>query len=237
METMKLNNFDRLVLASLLLATIVNIFSDYVIRNYQWVQNWLFPLVIIISVLWVASFLTRIVAMKVTAGRYAVEAYVLNEQYELLLYYHPFHHKHLPPGGRVYGSEFPDDALRNRLSQRLGLLPNDYTFVEAFHPDLNRKTGVIGNVERVPTPFMVQKEIHKQRAFVKFHYDFFYVLRLQTSNHVFPENEYKPVRFVDRDTLRQLVASRETFPDVFDAYERILHVITERDLVRSKEPD
>lgn len=228
---MRLNNFDRLILIGLLLAAIVNIFSDYVSENYQQIQIILFPLVILSIVIWFLTMVGKVLLNKIMAGKYAVEVFVLNDKNELLVYYHPYHDKHIPPGGRVKDSEFPDETVKNRLQERVGLQPSDYTYHELFHPDLNPATKDIGKVERVPNPFIVQKEFRRQRGLKKFHYDYFYVLRLTNPKPTFLHSQYQPIRFVDKSTLEHMIASKKSFSDVLDAYERILNRISSQNSI------
>ena len=218
----KLNAFDRIILSSLLLSMIVNIFSDYVIQIFPNIQSLLFPAVVILIIIWSLYFAGKLIYDKYTMGRYAVEVFLLNDQNELLLYYHPYHKKYLPPGGRVNASEFPDDAVRNRLKERIGLQSGDFVFHELFHPNLNSSSHTLGKIERIATPFLVQKELITQRGHKKFHYDFFYVLRLTKLPSCFLDNEYQPIRFVSKDTLKDIILDKECFPDVMDTYERIL---------------
>jgi hypothetical protein len=131
----------------------------------------------------------------------------------------------LPPGGRVKRSEFPNEAIQLRLEERLGLNPRDYKFDERFHHGINSKSGYLGEVQRQAAPFLVQRELHRQRAFVKFHYDFFYVLKLLSDDVSFADSDYQPVYFVSLDGLKEMVEQRTTYPDVLDAYQRVLEIV------------
>jgi ADP-ribose pyrophosphatase YjhB (NUDIX family) len=173
---------------------------------------------------WSLVLIGRLAVWFITSGRYAVEALILNENDELLLYRHPLHKTMLPPGGRVRRTEFPNEAIQRRLQERLGLTPDKYVYDHHFHHGLVN-SGNLGDVERLAAPFLVQRELHRQRNFVKLHYDFIYVLRLTGQHMTFDNPRYSPVHFADLETLREMVAQGRTLPDVLDAYRRALEVI------------
>jgi len=120
----------------------------------------------------------------------------------------------------------PHVALRDRLAERLGLDDSDWSFNERFHPGLDFNVGNVGNVQRVAAPFLVQRELEKQRAFVRFHYDFIYVLRLNPGVRIARESSdlARTHTFVDLAQLREMVIQRQSFPDVLDAYTRVVGV-------------
>jgi hypothetical protein len=72
---------------------------------------------------------------------------------------------------------------------------------------------------------MVQRELRKQRSFIRSHYDFVYVLLLIDPNPNFDNVKWAPVHFVGLHDLQDMVAQRRTFPDVLDLYRRTLTVI------------
>lgn len=41
------------------------------------------------------------------------------------------------------------------------------------------------------------------------------------------QSRYEPVHFVDMNALQDMVSQRRTFPDVLDAYKRVMTVIAE----------
>jgi hypothetical protein len=173
---------------------------------------------------WAAVILTRLALSYVTGGRYAVEALVLNADDHLLVYRHPQHRCMLPPGGRVRRTEFPDVALQLRLEERLGLRPGQYRFDPRFHHGLDVNFGNLGQVQRFPAPFLVQRELHRQRGFVQTHYDLIYVLKLVDPDVSFAVSQYSPTQFVDMAALRDMAAQGRTLPDVLDAYRRVMAI-------------
>ncbi|MBE2320699.1 hypothetical protein DVA67_032365 [Solirubrobacter sp. CPCC 204708] len=161
-------------------------------------------------------------------GRYAVEAIVLDEQHHLMLYWHHFHQRFLPPGGRMGRLELPHIAIRHRLAERVGLSDSQYEFDPRFQAVDVRESPFLGRVRRVPAPFLVQVESHNQRRLVRLHYDFIYVLRTLGPYQPPPSADvvWTNVCFVDLATLENMVQNAETFPDVLDAYKRVLRVLT-----------
>ena len=223
---MKLTNLDRAIIAGLIIATIANLFSDSlksVLPNtLPTLQGVVFALTAALIAVWLIVLIGRHIVERITAGKYAVEALILNEKNELLLFYHPTHQKHIPPAGRVNSGEVPDEAVKNRLQERLGLTPQDYRYHGSFHDVNDVSYASFERVIRVPAPFLVQREKRRQRGYVKYHYDFFYVLELTNPNPIFLDNEYGPPIWVDLEELKLLVEKDKTFPDVLDAYGRVL---------------
>jgi hypothetical protein len=214
--------FVQFVLGVILVGVAVNLVSDYLGSHYGKAEKPLLIVLIVGVVIWIGVIATDIAYTRLIAGRYAVEAFILNERDELLLYRHPFHKCMIPPGGRVGRTEFPNEALEARLKERLGLTPQQYKFDDRIHQDLNPSSTNIGNIQRMQIPFMVQREIHKQRTFVKYHYDFIYVLKLLPGQAFTALPKYEPVHFVSLSGLQEMVSQGTAFPDVLDAYQRIL---------------
>lgn len=218
--------FLQFILGVVVVGILVNLASDYLGGRFPPVQKLLVQLALMAVAVWAAILITRLALSYLIGGRYAVEALILNAHDELLLYRHPQHKCMLPPGGRVKRSEFPDFALQLRLEERLGLSPGQYRFDERFHHGLNVNFGNLGQIQRFPAPFLVQREMHRQRSFVESHYDLIYVLKLLEENLVFRSSKYSPVHFVDMDALQEMAAQGRTLPDVLDAYRRVLDIIS-----------
>ncbi|HZB31616.1 MAG TPA: hypothetical protein VE465_15765 [Streptosporangiaceae bacterium] len=220
----RLGSFVRFVLSIVVVGILVNLAADFLDTHFPPARNILVYLAALVMACWALTLLTKFALSYFISGRYAVEALVLNSRDELLLYHHPHHKCMLPPGGRVKRTEFPNFALQNRLEERLGLTPNHYLFDPRFHGGLDANSGNLGEIERFAAPFLVQREIHRQRSFVKAHYDFIYVLKLRDDNVPLSPSRYRPVHFVDMAALQEMVAQKRTFPDVLDAYRRISRV-------------
>ena len=223
---MKLNSSDKFILIGLIFATLVNLFSDSLKQIFPFIQNLIFVATATMLVIWVIVIIIKNTIELLTAGRFATQALILNQKKELLLFSHPLHKKLLPPSGRVHRFQMPDEGMRRILQERVGLIPKDYRYHPAFHEVVDNQGQDFENVIRVPTPFLVQKEKRKQRGSVKYHYDFFYVLELTNPNHQFPENEYAPFIWVNPEKLNHLVEKGRTFPDVVDAYQRVLQKLS-----------
>lgn len=221
----QLSGFDRLMLVAILLALLVNIASTYISDIDPIIVKLVGNFVIAILAIWVLYFISKNIYESFTSGRMAVEALILNQENKLLLYKHPYHKKFIPPGGRVQNNELPDQALIRALRERVGLIEDDYNFHGIIHNRSRHTEGYLENVERVIAPFIIQKELRSQRLGKKYHYDFLYVLSLTNNNFVFPENKYKPFFFVDKNKLNEVRASNDTFPDVVDAYSRVLSIL------------
>src|SRR5687767_8005146 len=82
-------------------------------------------------------------------GRYAVEALVLDDQHQLMLYWHHFHQRFLPPGGRMRRLELPHVAVGHRLAERVGLHDSQYEFDARFQPVDISDAPFLGRVNRV----------------------------------------------------------------------------------------
>ena len=218
----RFRSFVRFAFGVALVGVLINLASSYIDDRYPAARELLLGVALGALVLWLLVLLTQYVFSYLVGGRYAVEALILISRNELLLYRHPHHKVMLPPGGRVKRWEFPNFALQLRLEERLGLNPRDYRFDESFHHGIDGNTGHLGEIQRFAAPFLVQREIHRQRGFVQFHYDLIYVLRLLDDQTAFDAPKYSPVHFVDLAALREMVAQQRSFPDVLDAYRRVL---------------
>jgi hypothetical protein len=221
----RFRSFVRFAFGVALVGILINLVSSVIDDRYPAFRNLLIGVAVAGVVGWLLVLLTQYVFSHVAGGRYAVEALILNSRNELLMYRHPHHKVMLPPGGRVKRSEFPNFALQLRLEERLGLNPRQYRFDDHFHHGIDENTGHLGEIQRFAAPFLVQREIHRQRTFVRFHYDLIYVLRLLDDHTAFDSPKYDPVHFVDLAALREMVAQRRSFPDVLDAYRRVLDTI------------
>lgn len=220
-----IRSFVKFAFGVALVGILINLASSYIDDRYPAARDLLIGIAVAGVVLWLLVLITQYVFSYLVGGRYAVEALILNSRNELLMYRHPHHKVMLPPGGRVKRSEFPNSALQLRLEERLGLNPRQYNFDENFHHGIDGNTGHLGEIQRFAAPFLVQREIHRQRSFVRFHYDLIYVLRLLDDQTVFDSPKYNPVHFVDLAALQEMVAQRRSFPDVLDAYRRVLGAI------------
>lgn len=224
---MGLSKFDKYLMSSLLVATIINVGSTYIGAINPILQatlGYVLAFTVIISTCYIAI---KITYKNITSGKLAVEAFILDDKNRLLFYSHPYHRIFLPPGGRVKGNEFPDQALENRLKERIGLKKEHYQFDKKLHPTFDEDNN-IGRVQRVPTPFIIQRELRKQRLFKSFHYDFIYVLNTAINiDQLSKTSKYEPLKFMNYDAVEKMVADRRTFPDVLDAYKRILAILNE----------
>jgi len=219
----KVRVFIQFVVGVMIVGILVNLVSDYLGNHYRSVERILIELTLAGVLIWALILITEVVLTRFSGCRYAVEALILNSRDELLLWRHPYHKCMLPPGGRVKRGEFPNQALRSRLQERLGLGPSQYRFDGRFHHGINENSGNLGEVQRLAAPFLVQRELHRQRAFVKSHYDFIYVLKLVADDINLDLPRYSPVHFVDIEALKEMVSQGRTYPDVLDAYRRILN--------------
>lgn len=223
----RLRAFLQFFVGIVAVGILVNLAADYLMDSFPPARTVLVQIAAITALVVATALLARAAIGFITSGRYAVEALILNDRDELLLYRHPHHKCMLPPGGRVKHSEFPNFAIQLRLEERIGLNPRQYKFDDRFHHGLNTNAGNLGEIQRLAAPFLVQREMHRQRSFVRFHYDFIYVLKLLDDSVSFDDNsKFGPIHFVDHDALREMVAQRRTFPDVLDAYNRVLAITT-----------
>ena len=215
---------DKYIFSSVLVAVVVSGASGVLLPPNS-------PLTIIVT--WVVTiyaaiaivyFLVRLGIERYTGGRYAVEAFLLDSANRLLVYRHPHHKKMLPPGGRLESGEFPTDGLEKRLDERLKLKRGEYKYVDLTLAFLIPREA-FANVQSLPTPFRVQKEVIRQRRFKRFHYDFIYVLMLTSDRSSFDASKYDPVQFVDLQQLEQMGNRGETYADVVDTYRQILYLI------------
>jgi ADP-ribose pyrophosphatase YjhB (NUDIX family) len=221
----KMASFIRSVVGVVVVGILVNLASDAVGRRFPSAKNIMVYLAMLVVAVWLLVIVLQIVKSYLIQGRYAVEALILNSRNELLLYHHPHHKCMLPPGGRIGHFEFPNDALQRRLQERLDLNPRAYRFDDRVHDMRDLNNGWLGEIQRFATPFLVQRELHRQRRFVSFHYDFIYVIRLLDDDTVFDAQKYEPAQFFDLQMLNEMVAQRRTFPDVLDAYKRVLSIV------------
>jgi ADP-ribose pyrophosphatase YjhB (NUDIX family) len=221
-------SFIRFLVGVIAVGILVNLASDTIGDRFPYGKNVVVYLAALVVAVWFIVIMLQVVRSYLIQGRYAVEALILNSNNELLLYRHPHHKCMLPPGGRIGRFEFPNDALQRRLEERLSLNSRAYKFDERIHDVADMNNGSIGEIQRFAAPFIVQRELHRQRGFVRFHYDFIYVLRMLDDNYEFDSPKYAPIRFFDLAALKEAAAQRRTFPDVIDAYERVLSLIGDR---------
>lgn len=222
---MKLTSVDRLILSGLLLATIANLFSASLSGKLEQIQPVLYALVLCLIAVWLIEFFGRRLIHILRLPRFAASAFILNANKDLLLYFHPRLNRYVQMGGRIGLWEQPHDGAMRTACERTGLSASDLAFHEVFHPNMNPTDRALGKVERIASPFIVQREFTPQRGFVQYHYDFMYVFRVRHDDTRFNNDSYKPIRFVNLSVLRELVAKQEALPDVLDAYERILQVL------------
>ena len=217
----KTRSFLKYVAGVIVVGLLIHLAGTYLADAYPAADKVIVQLAALLAVVVLVTLIVQGIVSYLTSGRYAVEALILNQNDELLLYFHPQHKCMLPPGGRVKRSEFPHEAIGARLEERVGLKPDQYQLDGRFHHGLN--SGNLGAVQRVAAPFLVQRELHRQRSFIRFHYDFFYVYRLlDVKSHQFDNVKVGPVHFADLDAISEMVAQKRTFPDVLDAYRRVL---------------
>ena len=221
----RLRSYAQFLLSVVVVGILVNALSTYLDSRYPAALRYTIQLAVLVAAVWAFVLIGRFALEYLTSGRYAVLAMILNDRDELLLYRHPLHKVMLPPGGRVRGSEFPHEALQKRLEERIGLRYNEYVFDMRFTPTGGYLNGNTGDVQKLPPPAIVQREMHRQRNYVKFHYAFVYVLQIN-SEWLPPENsKYGPMYFVGQPNLRDMVNQGRVYPDVLDSYERLLQVL------------
>jgi ADP-ribose pyrophosphatase YjhB (NUDIX family) len=201
---------------------VVHLVSVYLDAKFPTAGGVLLYLVLFAVLLVLVLFALRWLDHRLRSVRYAVSAFVLNDENELLVYMHPFHKVFLQPGGRVRIGEVPHDALARCLMERLALAREAYEFDPRIHDGLDNVGADVGKVVRVPAPFLVQREHEPQRGGVRTHYDLFYVLKLLDRSQLTAPERYQPVRFVALSTLRDMAARSATRPDLVDGYERLV---------------
>lgn len=219
---MQLKSFLKFVVGVIIVGLLVNLLSDYVDSVFPDGRRIVVLLTLSAIGAWLCYLLSRTLYTYVTDGRYAIEAIILNSRNEILLFSHPVHKVMLPPGGRVNRNEFPDEALRARLEERIALGPSDYRFDPLLHRHFESTGAYIGQVLRLPAPVMVQKELHRQRTLVRFHYCLLYVLRVVDDHVPIKATKFAPTQWVNRASLDFMVQTGKTFPDVLDTYDRIM---------------
>lgn len=138
-----------------------------------WLQSDLFKaLAVIVSIssfgvmLWIVT--SRFQSLLGIKWRYAATAIVLRND-EVLMIFHPFYNKWLPPGSRVHFQEYPDIALKRAVQEETGY---EVRFNPAIH---NIEKSVDRDTWQLPQPYYVAREEDGHRSGVKIHYDFFYV--------------------------------------------------------------
>lgn len=227
---MKLSKFDRGIISGLILVASVNIFSDYLGENFPDFKKGIGLVILILLIIWLTFNIIRIVIHLVTYGRYAIEIFLLDDKNNLLLIYHPYHKRWIPPGGRLKLFELPHEALVKKLKEESGLDENNFELHPVFHGDYFPK--IIGKAEKVPRPYIVQKEHRMQRRFVKFHYDFIYVCRFVGTKPNLDTNIngdlYKPTWFNIENVEKISKEEGKPFDDVIDTYKNILKKISEK---------
>lgn len=203
----------------LIAGVVVNVASGVLMERYSRLSTTVTIVVLAVGSAVLLGLLARNLYLGITATRYAVSAVVLDGDGRMLTYRHPHHKVNLWPGGRVGLAESPHAALAARLRERLGLEPADYEYDERFHP--SGDWGFLGNVERVAAPFIVQRELERQRSRIRAHYDLVYVLRLTRDRVQIDSDRYAPVEFRTLDDLVEMERLGRTFPDLVAAYRQV----------------
>jgi 8-oxo-dGTP pyrophosphatase MutT (NUDIX family) len=145
--------------------------------------------------------------------RYAATAIVLRGD-EVLMIYHPFYSKWLPPGSRVHFQEYPEMAVKRAVLEETG-------YEVIFDPSVHYpEKSVDRDTWQLPQPYYVAREEEGHRSGVKIHYDFYYVCRTTGQK---PQRrgtlDHKWFSVMD---IRQLVDEGSLFPDVGRLIERAL---------------
>jgi len=223
---------DRFIAISVVLSIIVGIASTHIDSLLPIGQSISYALIVFIT-FWIISLIIRWLYNTYTYGRFAVQAYMLNEQLELLMFFHPYHKMHMPPGGRMEHGEFPDEALIKRLAERLGLSENQYKLVDISLEKSISSADTLGRVQRIVPPVRVQKEYTRQRNFKKFHYDLIYVGFMKKHAISDTNSRYAPIRFYSYNAVRQMHARKEIPPDVLDTFGDILLTLKSRNANRT----
>jgi ADP-ribose pyrophosphatase YjhB (NUDIX family) len=167
------------------------------------------------------SYLILLFYNKIVPLRFANLVYVLDEDRNLAVIYHPFHKKWMPPGSRLGYHEAPHQAVPRVLKEELDLEANYFKFWPNF------EAAQYGPTEIVQPPYQVQVEKRKQRVGVRAHYDFVYV---GTVNGVKPplESQLNPQwrSLEDLKELRRIGAEGEPFADIIPTFEKIRNAMS-----------
>jgi ADP-ribose pyrophosphatase YjhB (NUDIX family) len=219
-----MKQYEKYVFLGIILAMIVNGASGWLLPPDSAITHIFTYFILGGAVVATLLLAGRLSLLYLTSGQYSVEAFILDSSNRLLVYRHPHHGKMLPPGGRLKWGEFPTDGLEARLKERLHLMRENYRYVEVSLAYLEPRRS-FAHLQSLPTPFIVQREVLRQRRFKRFHYDFIYVLRMKSDPISFDSTEYQPVQFVNMQRLLEYSANNETFEDVVDTYRRILYLV------------
>jgi ADP-ribose pyrophosphatase YjhB (NUDIX family) len=208
--------WPRIILEVVLLGLVVALAATWVGEQFHPTTVIAIVVVVGLVAIWLLILVSRVILQIVTAGRYAVEALIFDDDGRVLLYFHPYHKVFLPPGGRCRRGEFPEQALVRNLHSRLGIKESDWLYDRRFHIGVREQNKDLGTVVRIPEPWIVQREERRQRHFVARHYDFIYVLRYKGSGkwsgtHSIVANFY-PLKEIER-----ILDRKELWPDVYDA--------------------
>jgi ADP-ribose pyrophosphatase YjhB (NUDIX family) len=216
------SKYFQVVGGGIIFATILVFAQNWLNDNYPALRLISFVLILLLVLCWLVYLVTRRLRDLYSSTRFAVQALIFDSEGRVLFYSHPYHGKRIPPGGRANFNEFPEEALTRCLKERLGMSESDYTFDIAIHQSARPLLGDIGNVVRIHEPFLIQRELRKQRFLVNSHYDFIYVLKYIGDGRFPATGRYAPVRFLEMAEIEKLVDRRETFSDVLEACKRVI---------------
>jgi hypothetical protein len=115
------------------------------------------------------SYLALLSFNKVVPLRFANSVYVLDDDLNMAVIFHPYHKKLMQPGSRLGYHEMPHRAVYRVLDEELGMDADHFTFWPSF------RTEQYGLTDIIQPPYQVQLERREQRVGIRAHYDFIYV--------------------------------------------------------------
>lgn len=122
LELTTVKPLDRLILASVILALAVNWASTFFGERFPKINLYAAIVLTLGAVVWGVYRVLNTLLQYLRFGRFAALIFFLSADRKLLLIYHPFHRRLLPPGGRLQQWELPHAAVRHRLREETGIL-------------------------------------------------------------------------------------------------------------------
>lgn len=140
-------------------------------------------------------------------GSFAVTALIFNNKKEILLIHHRRQKKWVPPGKHLEKSLKPHEEILNAVKEETG-------YNAEFHPFHNITAPKI--IDRfsteVPQPFYILEETQLPKEGHVFHYDLFYICKVNHNEKGLKGSERK--EWIPLENLDDLVGKQQTYPDV-----------------------
>lgn len=162
------NFLDEYTIA--IISLLVGLGSSGIFSDHPEIGKWLGYASLIFLIFIILRYLIVRLSNKLVPRRYANLIFMIDEENNLAMIYHPLYKRIQPAGSRLYYNERPDYSIHRVIKKELGLPENGYKLVSD-----DKSLERYGKSYLVPRPFQIQVEVGRHKFGVQEHYDFVYV--------------------------------------------------------------